>query len=306
MCCHPALPPASAIALTLRAVGGLTTAEIARAFLVPEATMAQRISRAKERIRSSGVPVSMPPPEDQAQRLRLVRQVLYLIFNEGYAATSGETLQRADLADEAVRLARLLHEIRPDDPESTGLLALMLLIDARRGARTSATGLPVPLAEQDRSRWDQSRIWEGRRLLDEAMSQARVGEYQLQAAVAALHDSAPTADATDWPQIAALYALLERIVDNPIVTLNRAVAVGMASGPEAGLALIDTVAERLAWNPRLDAVRAYLLERAGDPGGAIALYRSAAARTTSLPEQRYLVLCAARLADAASGRPLTS
>jgi RNA polymerase sigma factor (sigma-70 family) len=298
MCCHPALTPASSIALTLRAVGGLTTAEIANAFLVPEATLAQRISRAKERIRASEAPIAMPSPDEQGDRLRLVRHVLYLIFNEGYTASGGDALQRTDLADEAIRLARLLNDLRAGEPESTGLLALMLLIDARRAARATADGLPVPLADQDRSRWDLERIAEGRGLLDEAMALGRVGEYQLQAAIAALHDAAPTADATDWPQIAALYGLLERITDNPIVTLNRAVAVGMADEPQAGLAIVDTVAGRLSGNARLDAVRGYLLERAGDLDGAVVAYRAAAARSTSILEQRYLVMCAARLARA--------
>ena len=295
MCCHPALTPASAIALTLRAAGGLTTAEIARAFLVREATMAQRISRAKQRIEASGEPFRMPTPEERTTRLRMVLHVLYLIFNEGYASSTGRELQRADLTDEAIRLARMVRRLLPDDAEVAGLLSLMLLIDARRPARTGADGELVPLAEQDRSLWDRALVAEGLALLDDALGKGAVGEYQLQAAIAAVHDRAPRADATDWRQILALYGLLEQMTGNPVVTLNRAVAAAMAEGPSAGLALLDTVDARLAGHHRLDAVRAHLLEMAGDTEAARAHYRAAAARTTSLPEQRYLARQAARL-----------
>jgi predicted RNA polymerase sigma factor len=295
MCSHPALTSASAIALTLRAVGGLTTAEIANAFLVDEATMAQRISRAKRRIRASGVPFGMPAPGEQAARLRAVLHVLYLIFNEGYASSVGSELQRVELADEAIRLTRMVHRLLPDDGEVAGLLALMLLIDARRPARTDAEGELVPLAAQDRSLWDRELIAEGVALLDGVMGKVPVGEYRLQAAIAALHDRAPTAGETDWPQILALYGLLEKITGNPVVTLNRAVATAMADGPSAGLALLEGVDERLAGHYRLDAVRAHLLEMAGDTEGALAHYRAAASRTTNLTERRYLTTRAARL-----------
>jgi predicted RNA polymerase sigma factor len=295
MCCHPALTAASAIALTLRAVGGLTTAEIARAFLVSEATMAQRISRAKQRIKDSGVPFQMPTPEEQTARLRMVLHVLYLIFNEGYASSSGRELHRTELSEEAIRLTRMVQRILPDDAEVTGLLALMLLIDARRPARTDAAGELISLAEQDRSLWSQALIAEGVALVNRAVGMGAVGEYQLQAAIAARHDQAPRADATDWQQILALYVLLEQMTGNPVVTLNRAVAAAMAHGPSAGLAVLDTVHERLAGHYRLDAVRAHLLEMAGDTQAALALYRAAAKRTTSLPEQRYLAMRAARL-----------
>jgi predicted RNA polymerase sigma factor len=295
MCCHPALTPASAIALTLRAVGGLTTAEIANAFLVPEATMAQRIARAKQTIKASGEPFRLPRPEEQAVRLRAVLHVLYLIFNEGYASSAGRELQRVELSDEAIRLARMVQRMLPDDGEVAGLLALMLLIDARRPARTGADGELVPLAEQDRSLWDRARVAEGIALLDGAIGKGPVGEYRLQAAIAAVHDRARDAADTDWPQILALYGLLEQITGNPIVTLNRAVAAAMADGPASGLALLDGLEQRLAGHHRLAAVRAHLLEMAGDREGALAHYRAAAERTTSLPEQRYLATRAARL-----------
>ena len=295
MCCHPALTPASAIALTLRAVGGLSTAEIANAFLVGETTMAQRISRAKQSIKASGVPFQMPTPDEQATRLRTVLHVLYLIFNEGYTSSTGRELQRTELSDEAIRLTRLVHSLLPDDSEVIGLLALMLLIDARRPARTDAVGELIPLAEQDRTLWDQALIAEGTALIDRAVTDGPVGEYKLQAAIAALHDRAGHADDTDWPQILALYGLLEQITGNPVVTLNRAVAAAMADGPSAGLAVLDTVDERLAGHYRLDAVRAHLLEMAGDTQGALEHYRAAAARTTSVPEQHYLAKQAARL-----------
>ena len=295
MCCHPALTPTSAIALTLRAVGGLTTTEIANAFLVDEATMAQRISRAKQRIKASGVPFALPTRDEQPERLRLVLHVLYLIFNEGYASSVGRELQRAELSAEAIRLTRLVQRLLPDDGEVMGLLALMLLIDARRLARTDAAGELVPLAEQDRALWDRALIAEGTALVDRAVEKGAVGDYQLQAAIAALHDRAPRADDTDWQQILALYGLLEQMTGNPIVTLNRAVAAAMADGPAAGLAVLETVDERLSGHYRLDAVRAHLLEMSGDATGALVHYRAAAGRTTSLPEQRYLAARAARL-----------
>jgi RNA polymerase sigma factor (sigma-70 family) len=303
MCCHPALTPASAIALTLRAVGGLTTAEIANAFLVPEATMAQRISRAKQRIRTSAVPFAMPAGEDRPQRLRSVLHVLYLIFNEGYTSSIGPELHRAELSSEAIRLARMAHAMLPGDGEAAGLLALMLLTDARRPARTGPAGELIPLAEQDRSRWDQGLIAEGLALITGAMTQGALGEYQVQAAVAALHDEAARVEDTDWPQILALYGLLERMTGNPMVALNRAIAAAMAHGPAAGLALLDKLADRLAGHYRLDAVRAHLLEMSGDTKAAVAHYRAAASRTTSLPEQHYLTSQAARLrAQDAGGR----
>jgi predicted RNA polymerase sigma factor len=297
MSCHPALTPASAIALTLRAVGGLTTAEIARAFLVDEATMAQRISRAKQRIKASGGEFRLPAPDEQPAALRNVLHVLYLIFNEGY------TVQRAELSEEAIRLTRMLRGLLPEDGEVTGLLALMLLLEARRPARTDADGELIPLPEQDRRRWNQAQVAEGLGLLDSAIGAGAVGEYQLQAAIAAVHSRAARAEDTDWPQILALYALLEQMTDSPVVTLNRAVAVAMVEGPEAGLALVDLVAGRLDGNYRVDAVRAHLLERAGDLDAASAHYRAAARRTTNLKEQRYLTARAASCAPrAAEGR----
>jgi len=295
MCCHPALTPASAIALTLRAVGGLTTAEIASAFLVDEATMAQRISRAKRSIEASGEPFRLPQPEERAARIRLVLHVLYLIFNEGYTTSGGAELHRAELSDEAIRMARMTNRLLPDDGEAAGLLSLMLLIDARRPARTTADGELVPLAEQDRGRWNREQIAEGTAILDGAMGKPPLGEYRIQAAIAAVHDRAERAEDTDWTQILALYGLLEQMTDNPVVTLNRAVAVAMAEGPAAGLVVLDSLDDRLAGHYRLDAVRAHLLEMAGDTDGAFDHYRAAAARTTSVPEQRYLSLKAARL-----------
>jgi RNA polymerase sigma factor (sigma-70 family) len=297
MCCHPALTSASAIALTLRAVGGLTTSEIAKAFLVDEATMAQRISRAKQRIKSSNVPFRMPTPEERPARVRSVLHVLYLIFNEGYASSAGRELQRTDLSAEAIRLTRIVQRLLPDDGEAAGLLALMLLLDARRHARTDAADDLVPLAEQDRTLWDRTLIAEGVALLDGAIGKGTVGEYQVQAAIAAVHDRAARAEDTDWPQILALYGLLEQMTGNPIVTLNKAVAAGMADGPSAGLAVLDTVDERLNGHYRVDAVRAHLLEMSGDRKAALAHYRAAASRTTSLPEQRYLTMRAARIND---------
>jgi RNA polymerase sigma factor (sigma-70 family) len=297
LCCHPALSPASQVALTLRAVGGLTTAQIARAFLVPEATMAQRISRAKQTIKAAGARFAMPPPSERAERLRVVLQVLYLVFNEGYAASSGPDLQRADLTAEAIRLARELHRLLPDDGEVAGLLALLLLTDARRPARTGPDGSLVPLAEQDRSRWDAAAIAEGVALVTRTLARAPIGPYQLQAAIAAVHDEAARAEDTDWPQILVLYELLEQVAPGPVVTLNHAVALAMVRGPRAGLELLATLDgdERLAGHHRLDAVRAHLLELAGDTAAAAAHYRAAARATSSLPERRYLESRAARL-----------
>lgn len=304
LCCHPSLTSSSAIALTLRAVGGLTTAEIARAFLVPESTMAQRISRAKRMIGASGVPFQMPGPDDQARRLRSVLHILYLIFNEGYAASSGTELHRADLATEAIRLAQLLHEQLPLEGEAAGLLALMLLTDARRAARIDASGEPVPLDKQNRSLWNQQQIRQGLALLHAAFSRGSVGSYQLQAAVAALHDEAPSADKTDWPQILALYEILWRMSANPMVALNQAVAYAMVHGPEAGLERLAEVSKDpvLAAHHRLYAVRGHLRERMGDSAGAVADYQEAATRTTSLAERNYLLRQAARLREQAFER----
>ncbi|MFJ6138637.1 RNA polymerase sigma factor [Kitasatospora sp. NPDC092286] len=298
LCCHPALSPASQVALTLRAVGGLTTAEIARAYFVPEPTMAARISRAKQRIKAAGSDFTMPVGQDRAERLRAVLHVLYVIFNEGYTASSGDRLRRDDLAAEAIRLTRLLHRLLPDDGAVTGLLALMLLTDARRDARTGPDGELVPLDEQDRSRWDRGRITEGVALVTDAMSRPTLGPYQLQAAIAALHDEAPSTDETDWRQINTLYKILERISPNPMASLNRAVAVAMIDGPRAGLALLDELAadDRITDHHRLHAVRAHLLERAGDHPAAREYYQRAARGTTSLTERRYLEARAARSA----------
>jgi RNA polymerase sigma factor (sigma-70 family) len=297
LCCHPALSPASQVALTLRAVGGLTTAQIAHAFLVPEATMAQRISRAKSSIRTSGIPFRMPLERERADRLRVVLQVLYLVFNEGYTATAGPHLQRVELTAEAIRLTRAVRRLLPDDGEVAGLLALMLLTDARRPARARPDGTLVPLAEQDRARWDRRSIEEGVALITETLTRARIGPYQAQAAIAAVHAEAPRAEDTDWPQVLALYGLLERLAPNPVVTLNHAVALAMVRGPRAGLELLATVAEdeRLTGSHRLDAVRAHLLEMAGEREAARSGYQAAANRATSLPERRYLESRAARL-----------
>jgi RNA polymerase sigma factor (sigma-70 family) len=295
LCCHPALTPASAIALTLRAVGGLTTTEIANAFLVPEATMAQRISRAKQRIRSSGVPFELPAGDERAARLRSVLHVLYLIFNEGSTSSTGADLHRTELSEEAIRLTRVVHGMLPDSGEVGGLLALMLLTDARRPARTDPGGELIPLADQDRTRWDRDLITEGVALVVDAMSRGSVGEYQLQAAIAALHGEAERVEDTDWPQILALYTVLERMSGNPMVALNRAIAAAMTHGPAAGLALLEALDERLDGHYRLDAVRAHLFEMAGDMDAAVTHYRVAANRTTSVPEQHYLATKAARL-----------
>ena len=295
-CCHPELSAPSQIALTLRAVGGLTTAEIAHAFLVPEATMAQRISRAKARIRATGTVFTMAVGGEREERLRTVLQVLYLIFNEGYTASSGPSLARGELTAEAIRLTRVVQALLPDDGEVAGLLALMLLTDARRAARTASDGSLVPLAEQDRRRWSAGEIAEGVTLVTDALSRAPLGPYQVQAAIAAVHADAVDADATDWTQVVALYRLLERIAPNPMVTLNHAVAVAMVDGPQAGLALLATLDGALAESHRLVAVRGHLLELAGDEAAARDAYREAARRTTSLPERRHLEGRAARLA----------
>jgi predicted RNA polymerase sigma factor len=295
LCCHPSLTPASQAALTLRAVGGLTTAEIAGAFLVPEPTMAQRISRAKARIR--GASFTLPPSDELASRLAVVLHVLYLIFNEGYTATSGPALARTDLTHEALRLTREVSRLRPDDGEVTGLLALMLLTEARRPARLGPSGELVPLAEQDRLCWDGALISEGVSLLTDVLPRSTLGPYQLQAAIAAVHAEAPSSAETDWPQILLLYELLERLSPGPMVTLNRAVALSMVHGPAAGLSLTDSLLSdaRIAEHHRLHAVRAHLQELAGDAAAARESYLSAARRTASLPERRYLNTRAARL-----------
>jgi len=298
MCCHPALSTSSQIALTLRAVGGLTTGEIARAFLVPEATMGQRISRAKQTVRDAGARFRMPPPAEFSGRLGAVLHVLYLIFNEGYTASSGPYLVRHDLAAEAIRLARLVHRVLPEDGEVAGLLALMLLTDARRAARTRPDGELVPLTEQDRTLWDRAAIAEGVSLVHQAMSTRSLGPYQLQAAIAALHDEASSADETDWRQVLGLYDLLAALADNPMVRLSQAVAASMVHGPRRGLAMLTGLDgdPRMRGTHRVDAVRAHLLEQSGDFAGAVDRYLAAARRTTSAPERRYLERQAARLA----------
>ncbi|WP_327388355.1 RNA polymerase sigma factor [Streptomyces sp. NBC_01207] len=326
LCCRAELPPAGRIALTLRAVGGLTTAEIARALLVPEATMAQRISRAKRRIKASGTPFGIGPDtpdtpdthgthgtrdtdgtrgtgpqaaEDRGARLADVLHVLYLIFNEGYTATSGRDLQRADLAAEAIRLTRAVHAQLPADGEVAGLLALMLLTDARRSARTTPDGDLIPLAEQDRTRWDRAAVTEGVALVSDALTHAPLGPYQLRAAIAAVHDEAASDEDTDWAEILALYEVLVRMVPGPVERLGHAVAVAMVHGPRRALALLADLDrdERLAGHHRLEAVRAHLLEMAGEKAAARAGYAKAAALTLSVPERRYLLFRAARLAQ---------
>ncbi|HJU65273.1 MAG TPA: DUF6596 domain-containing protein [Gemmatimonadaceae bacterium] len=305
MCCHPALTPSSAISLTLRAVGGLTTAEIANAFFVPEATMAQRISRAKQSIKASGIPFAMPTDAERIERLRAVLHVLYLIFSEGYTSSTGATLNRPDLSNEAIRLTRDVHRLLRDDAEVAGLLALMLLTDARRAARTGPSGELIPLDEQDRTLWDRQLIDEGISLVSAALSKGVPGPYQLQAAIAAVHDEASRVEDTDWPQILALYDMLEQMSDSPMVTLNRAIAAAMVHGPRAGLEMLKSLDDdaRMRGHYRLDAVRGHLYERAGDPGRARAHYEAAAERTTSLPERDYLAMKAARLAARALDRP---
>ena len=297
MCCHPALSPSSAIALTLRAVGGLTTPEIANAFLVPEATMAQRIGRAKQSIKASCVPFNMPDATERTERLRAVLHVLYLIFNEGYSSSIGPNLQRRDLANEAIRLTRAVHHLLPHDGEVAGLLALMILTDARRLARTGPEGELIPLDKQDRTLWDQKAISEGVALISQTLSRGTIGSYQLQAMIAAVHDEASRAQDTDWPQILALYGLLRRMSDNPMVTLNYAIAAAMVHGPATGLKLLEALDSdsRLAGHYRLDAVRAHLFEMAGDHQTAIAYYRAASRRTTSIPERDYLTTQVARI-----------
>ena len=298
LCCHPALTPVSQVALTLRAVGGLTTSEIARALLVPDKTVGQRISRAKQLIRNSGAEFRMPPEAERSERMASVLHVLYLIFNEGSTASSGSALHRVELSGEAIRLTRQVHDLLPDDGEVAGLLALMLLTDARRPARTSPDGALVPLAEQDRSRWDAGAIAEGVGLITKTLASAPVGPYQLQAAIAAVHDEAARFEDTDWRQILGLYGMLQTVAPGPMVTLNRIVAVAMVHGPAVGLDQLATAESdpALAGHHRVDAVRAHLLEIAGDREAARARYRVAARRTLSVPEQRYLESRAARLA----------
>jgi RNA polymerase sigma factor (sigma-70 family) len=305
LCCHPSLTPTSAIALTLRAVGGLTTAQVASAFLVPEATMAQRISRAKQRIKAAGAQFRMPTGAEWSARLRTVLHVLYLIFNEGYVSSDGASLHRVELSTEAIRLARSVHRILPEDGEVAGLLALMLLTDARRPARADESGEIVPLAEQDRTLWDRGQIVEGTAILDRAVRRGAVGEYQLQAAIAALHDRAGHFTDTDWPQILALYDLLSRMTGSAVVELNRAIAAAMVYGPEHGLTLLEPLDAKLPGH-RLAAVRAHLYEMAGDRDMAIGQYRAAAAAATSLPERRYLTTRSARLHADPPGRASTT
>jgi RNA polymerase sigma factor (sigma-70 family) len=300
LCCHPVLSPPSQLALTLRAVGGLTTAQIAAAYLVPEATMVRRISRAKELIRESGARFELPPSPQWTERLGVVLHVLYLVFNEGYATSSGHALHRPDLTAEAIRLARLLHRLLPGEGEVAGLLALMLLTDARRAARTSPDGSIVPLAEQNRELWDSAAIAQAQELLSATLGTVAVGPYQLQAAIAAVHDEAASAEETDWPQILALYDVLAQVAPGPMVTLSRAVALAMVTGPKAGLALLGTLDadDRMARTHRLDAVRAHLLEQLGDLAAARECYLRAAKMTASVPEQRYRAMRAARLQPA--------
>jgi RNA polymerase sigma factor (sigma-70 family) len=299
LCCHPALTPASQVALTLRAVGGLTTPEIARAFLVPEATIAQRISRAKQRIRASGASFALPPAEERPERMRAVLHVLYLIFNEGYTASSGGALSRVELTSEAIRLTRQLYQLLPDDGEVAGLLALMLLTDARRPARTRDDAL-IPLAEQDRALWDRAAIDEGVAIISRTLATARPGPYQLQAAIAAVHDEATCAEDTDWRQILGLYLLLEDLAPGPMVTLGRIVALAMVEGAQVGLRELSRCEAQFAEHHRRHAVRAHLLELAGDPSAASDEYRLAARMTLSVPERRYLETRAARVAAQAA------
>jgi RNA polymerase sigma factor (sigma-70 family) len=308
LCCHPAVSEPAQVALTLRAVGGLRTAEIAHAFLVPEATMAQRISRAKQRIKASGAGFHLPDEPERSDRLRVVLHVLYLIFNEGYTATSGPELARGGLTDEAIRLTRQVHRLQPDDGEVAGLLALMLLTDARRAARTTADGAMVPLADQDRGRWDRALIEEGVALVSRTLARSSLGAYQLQAAIAAVHAEARSTQETDWREILLLYKILDRISPNPMTTLNRAVATAMVHGPGAGLDLLATLETdtRVAGHHRIDAVRGHLLELAGDRTAARSCYQAAARGTISIPERRYLQSQAARLADTTSQPPADS
>jgi predicted RNA polymerase sigma factor len=298
LCCHPVLSRPSQVALTLRAVGGLRTAEIARAFLVPEATIGQRISRAKARIKADGARFRPPPPEERPDRLAAVLEVLYLVFNEGYTASEGVALHRVELTSEAIRLTRQLHaDVPEDDPtagEVAGLLALMLLTDARRPARQDDEGRLVPLAEQDRRRWDAAAIAAGTDLLGAALVAYPIGRYQAQAAIAAVHAEAARAQDTDWPQILALYGLLGTLAPGPVVTLNEIVALAMVDGPRAALARLDDAEPALAGYHRVHAVRAHLLDQAGEREAARAEYRRAAGLTLSVPERQYLLDRAAR------------
>jgi RNA polymerase sigma factor (sigma-70 family) len=305
LCCHPALSPPSQLALTLRAAGGLTTAQIAAAFLVPEATIAKRIVRAKQRIRDAGARFELPAQPQRTERLGVVLHVLYLIFNEGYTTSSGPALQRTDLIAEAIRLTRLLHRLQSNEAEVAGLLALMLLTDARRAARTDTNGRILPLADQQRDLWDTAAVAEGQAILTRTLGTGPIGPYQLQAAIAALHDEAPSAEATDWPQILALYDVLTTVAPGPVVTLSRAVALAHVHGPRAGLALVGTLDtdERMAHNHRLEAVRAHLLEQVGDIFAARVSYLRAAKMTASLPERRYLELRVAQLHHPAPANP---
>ncbi|ONI80183.1 RNA polymerase subunit sigma-24 [Saccharothrix sp. ALI-22-I] len=299
LCCHPALSAPSQMALTLRAVAGLTTTEIAAAFLVPDKTMGQRISRAKQRLREVGARFESSPDPERGPQLQVVLHVLYLLFNEGYSASAGPDLRRPDLTVQAVRLTRRLHHLLPDNGEVAGLLALMLLTEARGAARTGPDGILVPLAEQDRSRWDRTAIAEGTDLVTRSLAVHPVGPYQVQAAIAAVHSEAASTEDTDWPQVLALYDVLERLAPNSVTALNRAVALGEVRGPQAAL---DVVAELergvLAGNHRLLAVRAHLLERVGDLAAARETFRQAARLAGSVPEQRFLLLRAARCASA--------
>ncbi len=302
LCCQPSLTAASAIALTLRAVGGLTTAEIARAFLVPETTMAQRLSRARQTVQEAGVASEPLTPAERCARLPSVLRVLSLIFSEGWVPSSGEAVHRVDLANEAIRLTRSLRSAMPGEPEVMGLLALMLLTDARRDARTGPSGELIPLDAQDRTKWNRLQIEEGAALIESAFSQGAVGRFQLQAAIAALHDEASSTESTDWVQIVALYGVLARIDDSPMVALSQAIAVAMVEGPREGLRRLEEMGPRLVGDYRLQAARAHLLERAGEWAEAVAAYRRAAAGTTSVPERDYLVLRAALVEER---RPLT-
>ncbi len=304
-CCHPALPMDGRVALTLRTLGGLTTPEIARAFLVPEPTLAQRLVRAKRKIRDAGIPYRVPPAELLPERLDGVLTVLYLVFNEGYAATSGDSLVRRELCAEAIRLTRVVVELLPDAPEAAGLLALMLLHDARRDARVGDAGELVLLEAQDRTRWDAGRIAEGRQLLERALAAGAPGPYQIQAAIAALHDEASTPEATDWAQIAALYRALLRLTPSPVVELNLAVAVAMADGPAIGLAMMDgLVADgRLERYPYLHSARADMLRRLGRRSEAADAYRLALGLTTNRLERDFLERRLAEVSAAGTAPP---
>jgi RNA polymerase sigma factor (sigma-70 family) len=306
LCCHPALTPSAQMALTLRAVAGLTTTEIAAAFLVPDKTMGQRISRAKQRLREAGARFELPPDPERGPRLRVVLHVLYLLFNEGYSASAGPRLRRPDLTATAVRLTRRLRRRLPDSGETAGLLALMLLTEARGAARTGPNGILVPLDDQDRSLWDRAAIAEGVELVTHSLATHPVGPYQVQAAIAAVHSEAPTSADTDWPQVLALYDVLERLAPNPITALNRAVALGEVHGPRAALEVVRELETGvLAGHHRLLAVRGHLLERAGDHAAAGEAFRQAARLAGSVPEQRFLMLRAARSAAVGTGREAT-